>query len=140
MPDNGPDSSHTTQTDFENRTFLMIDDEQVILSCMSLLLEARGHKVFTAGSVAAATQVMEQRFETIDCLIIDFSMPDCNGLQLLNQFRSIGWKHPAILCSRHTIDLGDYPDAQYWPEFILAKPYHFDRLSEAISVALKSPD
>jgi len=117
------------------RTFLLIEAEQAILDSISLLLEARGHRVFAVASVAAATQVMQQNSKEIDCLIIDYSISDSNGLQLLNRFRSNGWKHPAVLCSDSLVKRSDHPDAQYWPEHVLAKPYCYDRLQKAISIA-----
>jgi len=135
MPDSG-----FSKTAGRFKTFLLVDDEQAILDCMSLLLEARGNTVFPVGSVAAAAQVMGQRSDEIDCLIIDHSMPETNGLQLLNQFRSIGMTHPAILCSCFSLDIREHPDAQYWPEYVLAKPYSFRRLENAISMVLKTPD
>ncbi len=119
-----------------SKTFLMVDDEQAILDCISLLLEARGHRVHAVGSNVAAMQVMQQLSDEIDCLILDYSMPETNGLQLLNQFRSIGWKNPAILCSSRVLDIRGHPDAQYWPEHVLAKPYGLDRLGNAISIVL----
>ncbi len=137
---NSGTESRSTQTDADCKTFLLIDDEQAILTCNSLLLASRGHQIFTAESVTAATQVMEKEADAIDCLIIDFSMPETNGLQLLNQFRSIGWRHPTVLCANLTMSFDDHPNAQYWPEYILAKPYNFHRLQEAISVALRIPD
>lgn len=127
-----------TANDF--KTFLLVDDEQAILDCVTLLLEARGNRVFAAGSIAAAIQVMEQKSDEIDCLIIDQSMPETNGLQLLNQFRSIGLAHPTILCSSFLINIREHPDAQYWPEHVLAKPYNFKRLQHAISVVLETQD
>lgn len=139
MNDRDSDSSNPLST-IGVKTFLLVDDEQAILDCISLLLEARGNRVFAVGSIAAAIQVMEQEADQIDCLIIDHSMPETNGLQLLNQFRSIGWKHPTILCSSLVMNIRDYPDAQYWPEHVLAKPYGFDRLENAISIALGIQD
>lgn len=132
--------SRSSQTESNTKTFLLVDDEQSVLTCNSLLLETRGHQVFTAGSVAVAIQVMEKEADVIDCLIIEFSMSEMNGLQLLNQFRSIGWSHPTILCANLTVNINDHPDAQYWPDYILAKPYNVDRLQEAISIALRIPN
>ena len=122
------------------KTFLLVDDEQAILDCTTLLLEARGNRVFAVASIAAAVQVMEQKSDEIDCLIIDHSMPETNGLQLMNQFRSIGLAHPTILCSRLLINIQEHPDAQYWPEHVLAKPYNFKRLQNAISLVLQTRD
>ena len=133
-------SSRPAQSKLGTITFLLIDDEHGILSCIALLLEARGYQVFTAGSVAAAIQVLEQEANAIDCLIIDFSTPGTNGLQLHNRFRSMGWRHPTILCSSLKMDIDDHPDVQYWPDYILAKPYCLDRLQDAISIATRNSD
>lgn len=122
------------------KTFLLVDDEQAILDWTSPLLEAQGNRVFAVASVAAALQVMEQKSDEIDFLIIDHSMPETNGLQLMNQFRSIGLVHPTILCSGLTMDIREHPDAQYWPEHVLAKPYDFRRLQDAISFVMETRD
>lgn len=136
----GGAASRTTQSGLDTKTILLVDNESAVLSSISTLLEARGCQVHTASSAAAATQVMSLNAAVIDCLVIGFSMPVTNGLRLLNRFRSVGWRHPTVLCSEHTMNLGDHPDAQYWPDYILAKPYCFDRLQAAISTALRTPD
>jgi len=134
----GDSDSGFSKNKINTKTFLLVDDEPAILDCISMLLEAQGNKVLVAGSVAAATQLMKKEAEEIDCLIIDYSMPETNGLQLMNQFRSIGWKHPTIICSDLLIDIQSHPDVQYWPEYVLAKPYGADRLQEAIVAAIGS--
>ena len=132
-------STRPVQSQLGTITFLLVDDEREILSCIALLLEARGYQVFTAGSVAAALKVMERKANAIDCLIIDFSTPGTNGLQLHNRFRSMGWRHPTILCSSHKMEIDDHPDAQYWPDYMLAKPYCLERLQDAITIAIGKP-
>jgi len=117
------------------RTFLFFNDDQEILDGISPLLEAKGHRVFAVASGAAAFQVMEQHYREIDSLIIDCSISSSSGLQLLNRFRSNGWKHPTVLCSDTLPKIKDHPDVQYWPEHVLTKPYCFDRLQNAISIA-----
>jgi len=91
------------------RTFLFFNDDQEILDGISPLLEAKGHRVFAVASGAAAFQVMEQHYREIDSLIIDCSISSSSGLQLLNRFRSNGWKHPTVLCSDTLPEIKDHP-------------------------------
>lgn len=124
---------------FENqRTILLVDDDATVLDSVSLLLESMDNNVIPVSSAWAADQVMESQHEQIDCLILDYSMPVTSGLSLLNKFRSIGWTHPAILCSGYAMRIDDHPDAQFWPDQVLAKPYNFLQLQEAIEQACRN--
>lgn len=125
-------------SDQPNRTILVVDDEAAILNSASLLLESLGNQVVSACSATDAMQVMESMNSQIDCLILDYSMPGTNGLSLLNRFRSIGWNHPAILCSGYPMRIGDHPNAQFWPDGVLEKPFNFLQLQTAIDEACRN--
>ncbi|MEM7781878.1 MAG: response regulator [Planctomycetota bacterium] len=113
-------------------TVLLVDDELNVLDAVKLLLEATGIKVIATDSPLDAIAKMQQHYEEIDCLILDFSMPEINGLELLNRIRAEGWNHPSILCSGYIMNLDEHPNAQFWPDVFLAKPYRFDELHQAM--------
>ena len=115
-----------------NRTILLVDDEAVVRKSIGMVLESRGNRVISAGDAEAAMEEMQTNQDKIDCLILDYSMPSVNGLQLLNQIRSSGWRQPAILCSGFVMEVTDYPDAKFWPEEILEKPFKLDVLQQAM--------
>ena len=134
-PVEGLDEEHSTDlSDSLNigRVVLLVDDEQRVLDSVSMLLEAKGQKVIAVNSAKDALAEMELYHDEIDILIFDFSMPEINGLELLNRVRAEGWNHPAILCSGYVMRLDDHPNAQFWPDETLAKPYKFKQLQLAM--------
>jgi CheY-like chemotaxis protein len=62
-------------------SILVVDDEVEIREGLELLLESEGYSVTTVGTgESALARVDEQPF---DLLLLDVSLPDCNGLELL---------------------------------------------------------
>jgi signal transduction histidine kinase/ActR/RegA family two-component response regulator len=120
------------------RVVLLVDDEKRVLESVSMLLESKGNKVIAVNSAKKALAAMEESHELIDCLILDYSMPVTNGIELLNRIRAQGWNHPTVLCSGYMIKLDDHPNAQYWPDETLAKPYKFAQLQQAMDTVCRN--
>lgn len=64
----------------------IVDDEHDFTDGLKIFLEAQGHSVSAADSVAAAREVLA--YETPDLLLLDLMLPDGSGLQLLDAFAS----------------------------------------------------
>src|SRR5438552_143289 len=65
---------------------LVADDEQAIRTLLVHLLERSGHRVVAAETGAGATLLLKaQRF---DLLITDVVMPDGDGVELIDAFRT----------------------------------------------------
>ena len=60
---------------------MLLDDESDFLEVMSERLGARGMNVSTAESAQSALDTIEK--ESFDAVILDFSMPDMDGIQAL---------------------------------------------------------
>ncbi|MDX2145853.1 MAG: response regulator [Rhodospirillaceae bacterium] len=72
-------------------TFLVIDDDDVVLQTVSALLKASGaKKVHTAPNGMAARDALAKKdpADTIDCILSDFNMEPMNGLVLLREIRA----------------------------------------------------
>ena len=67
---------------------LAVDDERDALSLLSEALEAAGARVRTAGSADEAMAMLDA--EVPDVLVVDLSMPDVDGFQLIERIR----RHP----------------------------------------------
>jgi CheY-like chemotaxis protein len=61
----------------EPRTLLVVDDEPVIARGLAALLGRRGFTVFTAGSGAAARDILSRQH--IDGLLVDYRIADMRG-------------------------------------------------------------
>lgn len=60
---------------------LLVDDSALVTQALSILVEASGHRVRTASSVASA--VASAREEPPDALLVDLTLPDGDGLQIV---------------------------------------------------------
>lgn len=60
---------------------LLVDDSPLVTEALGILLVETGHRVATAGSVAEA--VASARAERPDVLLLDLTLPDGDGLEVL---------------------------------------------------------
>lgn len=66
---------------------LLIDNEYSILEITSLVLESIGFDVIPAKSGQQGLQILKDRKEDIDLVLLDLIMPDIDGLDLLETIR-----------------------------------------------------
>ena len=65
---------------------LLVDDEKDFLEAMSERLRARDMDVTTASSASDAFEKMEN--ETFDAIILDFQMPEMDGMEALKNIKA----------------------------------------------------
>src|SRR5260221_10077373 len=95
-------------------SILVVDDESEIREGLELLLSSEGYGVSSAGTAEAGLAKLEER--PFDLLLLDVSLPDRNGLELLKEVRrrdphlsvvlitaygSIATAHPFVPTSPH---------------------------------------
>lgn len=75
---------------------LIVDDSNSIRKVASRILEDMSFRTSEANTAAAALQVC--RSEMPDCIVVDWQMPDCDGLALMAEMRKLpGGDQPQIL-------------------------------------------
>lgn len=111
---------------------LVVDDDSLVLTSTSLLLEDLGHRVISAGSGATALELFESEPD-IDLVITDMAMPQMNGAQLANAIRIIRPSVPIILATGYAERLEGF--AAHLPR--LSKPFTQLNLVEVIALAMK---
>lgn len=65
---------------------LLVDDETEFLEIMSERMEARGMAVTTAESADQALTILEKK--SFDAIVMDFQMPEMDGIQALKAIKS----------------------------------------------------
>ena len=84
----------------ENQTvILVVDDEKQVRSVFSEILEESGYKVLLASDGEEAVSIFQQERESIDCVLLDFSMPKLDGLEVLQELQKMDGHLPVILTS-----------------------------------------
>jgi DNA-binding NtrC family response regulator len=83
---------------------LVIDDEERVRIGMRRFFEANGYEVQEAGTPSAAEQ--EFRIRAPDLAILDYGLPERNGLDLMPVLKQIDDRVPIVMVTGHgSIDL-----------------------------------
>lgn len=67
---------------------LIVDDSAAVTGALKLLFQESGYRVTTASSIADA--VRAGTAERADLLLLDLTLPDGNGLVVLERLRQVG--------------------------------------------------
>ena len=84
-----------------NPTIYVVDDDADVLGSLRFLLESDGFNVRTVRSGSALLNAV--RSTGVDCFVIDYKMPDMNGIDLARRLRNRDMAAPIILIT-------GYPD------------------------------
>jgi DNA-binding NtrC family response regulator len=86
------------------RRLLLVDDEADVRLPLRRFFAGKGYTTVEADSVAAVREVL--RRQSVEAAIVDFSLPDGNGLDVLEVLRAQDASLPVVLLTGHgTIDL-----------------------------------
>ena len=118
---------------------LVIEDEDSVAEGLRMLLTAEGVDVLVASSGAEAMQILEKA--NPELLIVDISLPDCDGFDLYQRIAACCGAIPVIFSSGHADRLNLEDLATSVPTRLLTKPYDFDTLLRTIGEICKGqPD
>ena len=114
-------------------TVLLIDDEPLVLRSGARMLRALGCKVLSAGSGREGVTLVKERNGAVDLVIVDFIMPDMDGVAVIDELCHISPSIPVILASGYTSqsDRMESVQERYEAVGFLAKPYHSEDLVNA---------
>lgn len=115
-------------------TVLLVDDESSILSSTRLQLESAGYSVIPADSGHEAVRLFGEMYNHVDVVLIDFLMPELNGLETIKRLKQIDPQVKAILHSgcAEKPDLGDVTISGY-----IEKPALIDEFTKEIMQAMQ---
>jgi two-component system, LuxR family, response regulator FixJ len=97
----GPQTAPAVSSSAAKQTICVVDDDVGVLSSLRFLLETDGFSVRTFRSGGAALSAPYT--DNVDCFVIDYKMPDINGIDLVGRLRNRGIDAPVVLIT-------GYPD------------------------------
>src|SRR6202162_6015400 len=116
-------------------SILVIDDEDEIREGLEALLTSEGFEVSSAGTGEAGLQKLEDR--PFDLMLLDVSLPDRNGLELLREIRRRDPNLSIILFTAFgSIDMARAAFKGGAQDFI-TKPWSNDELIAQVSLAIE---
>lgn len=110
---------------------LLVDDEALVRFGTAMLLDEIGYNVIEAANGKQALDLLREHPDTM-FLLSDFRMPDMDGLELLEQAKSIA---PKIRCVLMTGYDADDPRLEGAPAARLGKPFGIEELQLALAAA-----
>ena len=118
-----------------NKTVLVVDDEDSIRKICELILAKHGYEVLTAAHGEAAIAVMNTEHERIDMVLLDLTMPGISGLDVIEIASEQYPEIPIVLCSGNLSSVSAILSDEI---LTLPKPFSVDQLLAAIDMAIKT--
>jgi CheY-like chemotaxis protein len=120
-----------------NLKVMVVEDEAVTRTAMTVLLEYQGAIVVGVGSVAEGIQTLDQGFRP-DILVSNIRLPDGTGAEVLRHLRQRDFITPAIALTGEALDTVRKDPTLAGFQLYLSKPYN-SRLLVAEILKLVDP-
>lgn len=113
-------------------TILLIDDDQMVQSVTRELLELSGYTVLSAENGSQAMTLAADSQTQIDLVLLDLSLPDMEGLELLHHLTTTRSGLKIVICTGNLP--GDLPLREAHPEIkgFLQKPFNLPTLQQTV--------
>jgi two-component system response regulator AtoC len=116
-------------------TILIVDDEQLIRWSLSERLADEGHTIIEAGT---AKEALARCGPDIDLVLLDFRLPDGDGLVVLKQIKSREPDIPVILLTAFSTVETAVEAMKQGAYHYANKPFNLDELSLVVAKALET--
>lgn len=87
-----------------NKKVLIVDDELLIRTLFSRLIDKLGYDTMTASNGEEAIEVFSTKKDEIDAVILDMVMPDINGDKVFQHLREIDPQIKILLSTGYSED------------------------------------
>lgn len=119
-------------------TILLIDDDEMVQSVTRELLTLLGYVVLSADNGEEAMAKATAESAAIDLVLLDLSLPDISGFELLPKLRQVlRPETKVVLCSGSMCDQDVSPEEQgRGIAAVLQKPFELSTLKETVERVL----
>jgi two-component system, cell cycle sensor histidine kinase and response regulator CckA len=121
----------------ESGLTLLVDDDARVRNVNELLLQNIGFEVLAVETGREAIREFERRSAEVRVVVLDVTMPDLSGDQVLKELRRIRPDIPVLLCSGYSEDEMSDRFSPEDLESFLQKPYTFDLFRDRLRQLLE---
>ena len=118
-----------------NATLLIVDDEELVRWSLRERFRREGHTVLEAGTVAGA---LEQLNLGIDLVLLDYKLPDGDGLTLLRKIKEHAPDTPVILMTAFSTVENAVEAMKHGAYHYIHKPFNLDDVGLMVEKALET--
>jgi DNA-binding NtrC family response regulator len=116
-------------------TVLVVDDADSIRLLCRINLEFYGHRVFDAGTLEAARQVLGR--EQVEVVLLDVHVGAADGRELLTEIRE---RHPRVRTAMLTGTADSATVQAAGPEAVITKPFELEDLKRIVNELVAAGD
>jgi PAS domain S-box-containing protein len=121
-------------------TILVVDDDPAVRAVAARMLERLDCAVLQAADGRAAIELFQAYRETITLVLLDLTMPQLSGEQVLSELQQLRPGTPVVVMSGYTIDEAARRFSGLTPAGFLQKPFTPADLRKALRGAIEQPD
>ncbi len=129
-----PKEEHKTEV---SKTILLVDDEEVIRDFVKAILRQDGYTILEAKDGQETLDVYQNQENEIDLIILDLSLPQLSGREVLKRIRSQNKRVKVLISSGYSEDQDFEALNALGIEGFLAKPYKHTLLEETVEKILQ---
>ncbi len=109
-------------------TILLVEDEETLSMAVSRMLRKKGYSVLEAADGVTAVDLFRANQPDIDLVLLDLTLPEMSGQQVLRELRRIQPNLKVILTTAYGREMALTSLGGLQPWLFLRKPYRFDEL------------
>lgn len=112
------------------KIILLADDEFILRDLLAELLESYNYNVICVQNGIETLKILTEEIK-VDLLVIDFKMPELDGVSCIKKIRELNFKLPIILSSgSSSVNMENLEELNI--NCILNKPYEFEQMLEEV--------
>lgn len=125
------DKSAAADVPRTEKIILLADDETMLRDILAELLESYDFQVISVQNGLEVLHVLTEEIK-VDLLIIDYKMPEMDGMTCIKKIRELNIQVPVILSTGSSTPKTDEEFKSMKIDSILTKPYEFERMLEEV--------
>ncbi len=125
------EESSQEQTGLKEKIILLVDDEEMLRDLLADLLESKGFSVVKVSSSIEALRILTEEIK-VDLVVIDYNMPEMNGIECAGKIRELNFNIPIILSTGSLSVEENFDSEKSGINRLLSKPYEFKTMLATI--------
>jgi CheY-like chemotaxis protein len=119
----GQETVNAVGTQAKNNIVLVVDDDPIVRTICSLLLQHASYSVLEADCGQDGISLFQEHVDQLACVILDYAMPDLDGNLTLAALRHISPEVPVLLISGYIKTQTEVAFGPHRPDGFLQKPF-----------------
>jgi len=112
---------------------LVVDDDKTVRNLEGIRLSRLGYNVTTKVNAEQALDAVEEDPDAFDIVLIDYHMPEMNGLELTHALRETGYEMPVVLMTGFTAQVSEAKARVVGVDRLLKKPVERNELGDVLA-------